>query len=277
MPDDRLAAQMDLNSGVLRMVGPRPFLGRLRAALLCALLAAGVGLAVEATLLVHDATVAARALPVAVSSQVQAARKDLVGQIQAARGDLTGQVAAVRVDLFRQVGALRVDTTKLANRVVDTTDRRVGDSLARVDAALAKVEELRGDLKPTLDNTAAITAQAKDASEVLLRRDALPAQLLGLTAAAKVTLGQAAETMRDFQRATPGFIATWQQIGQHIDLLSAESAKASQATAKTMEHLAKATNPLPSYIRIPLSVAGAIAPPIAGALEAAAATGAFAK
>jgi hypothetical protein len=54
-------------------------------------------------------------------------------------------------------------------------------------------------LKPTFDNAAAITAQVRDASAILLRHDALPAQLLGLTDAAKVTLGQTAETMRDTQ------------------------------------------------------------------------------
>jgi hypothetical protein len=54
-------------------------------------------------------------------------------------------------------------------------------------------------LKPTFDNAAAITAQVRDSSAILLRLDALPAQLLGLTDAAKVTLGQTAETMRDTQ------------------------------------------------------------------------------
>jgi hypothetical protein len=39
----------------------------------------------------------------------------------------------------------------------------------------------------------------RDASAIILRLDALPAQLLGLTDAAKVTLGQTAETMRDTQ------------------------------------------------------------------------------
>ena len=34
--------------------------------------------------------------------------------------------------------------------------QRIGDTLGRVDTALMKIEELRGDLKPTLDNTAAI-------------------------------------------------------------------------------------------------------------------------
>ena len=54
-------------------------------------------------------------------------------------------------------------------------------------------------MKPTFDNAAAITAQVRDASAILLRLDALPDQLLGLTEAAKVTLGQTAETMRDTQ------------------------------------------------------------------------------
>ena len=247
----------------------------LRVALCCALLAATTGVALQAILLLHAATVATRALPGAASDAIQGARADLVGQVEAARGDLAGQVAAVRADLFRQVDALRVDTTKLANRALDATDRRTGDALARVDAALVEVEELRADLKPTLDNTAAITAQAKDASAILLRRDALPAQILGLTAAAKVTLGQSAEAMRDIQRATPGFIATWQQIADHVNLMPSERAKASQSTAKPMANLAAASKPLPTWARLLFQVSVPAAQVGAAAVGAGAAAGLF--
>ena len=53
-------------------------LQRLRLALWCALLAAVTGVAVQAILLLHAATVAARALPVAVSAELQATRSALM-------------------------------------------------------------------------------------------------------------------------------------------------------------------------------------------------------
>ncbi len=51
---------------------------RLKLALCCALLAAATGVAVQAILLLHAATVAARALPGAVSDELQVTRVDLV-------------------------------------------------------------------------------------------------------------------------------------------------------------------------------------------------------
>jgi len=56
---------------------------RLRAALWCALLAALTGVAVQAVILLHAATQAARALPGAVSGEVQTTRAVLVAQVAA--------------------------------------------------------------------------------------------------------------------------------------------------------------------------------------------------
>jgi len=102
-----------------------------------------------------------------------------------------------------------------------TADRRVGDTLGRVDVTLAQVDALRADLKPTLENAASITAHANEASAILFRRDALPAQLLGLTGAAKVTLGQTAETMThcysrlQFRGVVECFVVLFQPAGLH--------------------------------------------------------------
>ena len=69
-------------------------------ALSCALLASLTAVAVQAILLLHAATQAARGLPGAVSAEVQTTREVLVAQIAAARGDLTGQIEAARKDLL---------------------------------------------------------------------------------------------------------------------------------------------------------------------------------
>lgn len=138
-------------------------------------------------------------------------------------------------------------------------DRRLGDTLARVDTALDTIEALRQDLQPTLANAQAITDHANEASAVLFRRDALPAQLLGLTAAAKVTLGQTATAMRDIQRATPQMLTTWNEIGANVKATTLASTEASQNTARVMANFARATKPLPTWARIGL----AVAPPLA--------------
>ena len=223
----------------------------LKAALTCVLLTVLIAISVSVFLLVRTATAVVAAVPV----QVQATRAALVEEIQATRGDLTRQVQSAREDVLgrteRQVAALRGDVMGEVAEIRRAADRRVGDTLGRVDTALGTVNALHDDLKPTLDNAAAITAQAKDASAILLRRDALPAQLLGLTAAAKVTLGQTAETMRDIQRATP-------EIVNNIKATTEASTEASKNTALVMHNFAEATKPLPKWARVAL----AVAPPV---------------
>ncbi len=230
---------------------------RLRLALVCALLAALTGVAVEAILLLRAATEATRALPGAVSDELQATRMDLTNEVQMTREDVLDRTE-------RQVAALRVDVMGQVAQIRTTADRRVGDSLGRVDTALGEIEEIRGDLEPVLANAAAL---AEHADKMVVD---LHPQMLGLVAASKVTMGQTAETMRDIQRATPGFIATWQQIGAHVDLMADAGAKSMQATQHTMENFAAASKPLPTWARIALGVG----PPVAQMGAAAAATGA---
>jgi len=180
------------------------------------LLVALTAASVSVLLLVRTATAVVAAMP----GQIQATRAALLTEIQATRVDLTGQIESARQDLLgrteRQAAALRGDVMGEVSEIRKAADRRVGDTLARVDAALGQVDALRADLKPTLENTASITAHLNDASAILFRRDALPAQILGVTAAAKVTLGQTAETMRDVQRATPRILSTWDEIGANV-------------------------------------------------------------
>ena len=214
---------------------------RLKLALSCTLLAVFTGLVVQAILLLHAATVAARALPGAISGELAATRTALLTEIDAARADVSGQIAATRKDVLAEAdGQL--------SAVRDVADQRLGDALARVDRALGTVDALRQDLQPTLANVKALTDHANEASAILLRRDALPAQLLGVTAAAKVTLGQTAETMRDIQRATP-------EIVTNIKATTQASTEASRNTALVMHNFAEATKPLPRWARVALAVA----------------------
>jgi hypothetical protein len=201
-------------------------LDRLKAALSCALLAALTGVAVQAILLLHAATQASRALPGAVSGELQATRSALVAQVAAARGDLSGQIEAARKDLLarteREVADLRTGVLGEVAQIRTTADLRVGDSLARVDTALGKVEELRGDIKPVLANAAtfeqhadALTGDVKDSL------DDLYFDLKGSVASATVAATSVSQMSLDVRAALPKAINTWQGIGTNVDGITA--------------------------------------------------------
>ena len=207
---------------------PKPWLALhyLKLALVCALLAALAGVAVQAALLLHAATRAARALPAAVSGEVQTTRAALIAQVTAARGDLSGQIEAARKDLLdrteREVADLRTGVLGEVAQIRITADRRVGDSLARADTALGKVEELRGDLKPVLANAAtleqhadALTGDVKDSL------DDLYFDLKGSVASATVAATSVSQMSLDVRAALPKAITTWQGIGTNVDGITA--------------------------------------------------------
>lgn len=193
-----------------------------------------------------------------VPGQIDATRTALTSEIDATRKDLDSQLDATRAQVLATVNTqatgLRADTKSELDAYRTVADARLGDTLARVDTALGTVDTLETALDPTLKNVAEITAHTNDATAILFRRDALPAQILGVTGAAKVALGQTALTMRTIQTATP-------EITENIKVASAESAKASANTAKVMANFAEATKPLPKWMRVALSVA----PPLANA------------
>jgi hypothetical protein len=189
-------------------------------------LAALTGVAVQAILLLQAATGAARALPGAVSAEVEATRTVLIAQVAAARGDLTGQIEAARKDLLvrteREVAGVRTGVLGEVAQIRTTADRRVGDSLVRVDTALGKVDELRGDLQPVLANAAtferhadALTGDVKDSL------DDLYFDLKGSVASATVAATSVSQMSMDVRSALPKAINTWQGIGTNVDGITA--------------------------------------------------------
>jgi hypothetical protein len=204
-------------------------LERLRVALVCALLAGGVGVAIQAILLLDAATQAVRGVPAAVSVELAGTREDLVGQVAAARVALAGQVAAARQDFLvrteRQVAALRADVMCQAAEIRTAADRRMGDSLARVDTALGKVEEIRDDVKPVLVHAGRVAAQVDDAAPLWLDCEYNPdcafnryvGTSKGIERAA-LNLGQMSTDVRN---ALPAAITTWQGIAKNADGITA--------------------------------------------------------
>ena len=136
------------------------------------------------------------------------------------RKDLLKEVANTRAEVLQQVTALRADVMTRADTLESNADTRIVEISGKLDAQLTRTNDtlasVAGGLQPTLTNTASITAHADGAAAILFRRDALPAQLLGVTAAAKVTLGETAQTMRTIRDATPATVKTWQNIGTNV-------------------------------------------------------------
>jgi hypothetical protein len=200
----------------------------------CALLLALTVATIYAGLFLRAATVAVEALP----RELQATRISLIGAIGETRVDLSRQITAARREVLersdRQITALRTDVMGEAGAVRETADRRIGDTLTRVDTALASfdtavtsVESLRQDLKPALDHTGAaarqveaITAQVNDALPLYLDCDHNPDcvfnRYVGVSKGIERAAGNFADMSQDSRTALPPMLKTWNQIGLDV-------------------------------------------------------------
>ena len=172
---------------------------------LCGLLAALAALAISGIELVRAATATVSGLP----AEVALTRAAVIAEAEAARKDVLARSE-------RQVVALRGELRGEADEIRETADRRLGDTLMRADKALETAEALRRDVKPVLDEA---RGTLQDADRTVAD---LHPQLLGLVAAAKVTAGETAQTMRDFRNAVPSFIAQGQKISANVDTATLE-------------------------------------------------------
>ncbi len=200
--------------------------------LTCALLAAAAWLTLSAALLMRAATVAVAALP----QEIALARSALIGEVAATRKDLTAQIAAARRDVLvrseRQADALRTDLFSETDAIRATADRRLGDTLQRADAAVSVLENLRGDLKPALDHTASIAAQADASLPLFLDCEYNPDCVFNRYVGASKGIETAALNFgamsQDVRAALPPMLKTWNQIGVDVS-----------GTAKNVNRLTK--------------------------------------
>jgi hypothetical protein len=141
-------------------------------------------------------------------------RGALIGEIQAARKELldpkTGQMTALRMDVMAEVRAIHSDSNK-----------RFGDTLARADTALGKIEELRSDLKPVLDHAGNLAKQVDDTAPMFLNCEYNPDCIFNRYVGASKGIERAAlnfgQMTTDFRGALPKALATWQDIGIQVD------------------------------------------------------------
>ena len=193
---------------------------RFRLALLCALLAALTGVAVQAILLLHAATQAARVLPVAVCAEIQATRAALVAEIDATRDDLSNQVEAARQDLLgkadAQLSTVQSESFRQITEFRSMADRRLGDTLTRADIALRTVEALRNDVKPAVDGAVALESDAKDSW------DDVYWDVKALVGSATVAARGVAETSEAVGKAAPKLAESAVGIGKSTDAIAGD-------------------------------------------------------
>jgi len=248
----------------------------IRDVLVCLALAALLAVLVQTALAVHSVNLAVASLP----AQLTGIRQDLTSQLsRVVDGDprsldiedkvplrallltfLNGQIRGLRSDTSKQLTAIEFDAMTAIREQGSALNGQVAEALkitnARTGQALDQLAELRADLAPTFKNMTSITAHADEAAAILFRRDALPAQTLGLIAAAKVATGQTALTMRDVQDAMPQMLASFQKIGNNSDKLTAETIATAKESTRLVKNLADNTTPLPKWIRYPAQVVG---------------------
>jgi hypothetical protein len=177
-----------------------------REVLICSLLAASTALVVSVVRLAQTARTTVASIP---------------GEIESARGDLRREIASTRKELLsrteRQVAELRSGVLAEAAQVRTTADRRIGDTLDRADAAIGKVEEIRGDLRPLLVNAAALSvnvaALTKDAKNSW---DDLYWDVKASVASATVAANSIGQMSADFHSSLPRTLQTWDGIGGNV-------------------------------------------------------------
>ena len=191
----------------------------------CVVCAALAWCAAEAALCLR----AWRGLPAQVASRVD-------DRIQEAMLRADDQISAARVDAVREITRtrreilLRVDN--LASRMdgrVSEIQRDVVGMSARVGDAASAATSLLEDARPGIQAWSGLSPS-------------LAANTLGLLAAAKVTAGESAQTMRHVRLATP-------EIVQAIQASAIASQEAAFSAARTSQNLAELTKPGPRWLR----------------------------
>lgn len=171
-------------------------------------------------------------------------------QIAAIRAALTAEVEAIRTEAAYQMDQTRTGVLLQTGAAVQIADRRLGQTVALLDARTSymasSVATIQRDLAPTLKNTAALTKDAQDTM------DALYPDIQAATESVTVAATQGAQTAMTVRAAVPGILSGVRTLEDNSNATMA-------ATAEVMKNLATATKPLPWWARVGL----AVAPPIA--------------
>jgi len=163
----------------------------------------------------------------------------------ASRVDDRIQEAMLRAD--DQISGARADAMRELTRTRRELLLRVDNLASLLDARSGEIQRDMAATSVQLGNVAsAATSLVEDARPGVRAwsnlSPALAANALGLVAAAKVTAGQTAQTMREIERATPELI-------QSVKVSATASQQAAQSAAQTSANLAQITKPGPRWLR----------------------------
>jgi hypothetical protein len=188
---------------------------------ICALLAALTALSVAVTIFVRAATATVAAVP----GEIRLTRGALIQEADATRQDLTRQVAAARIAALqlsdRQATAFRTGILAQTADFGDTATRQLGGTLSHIDSALATTTSLERELRPTIQHSAAITAQIDDSLPMFLDCDHNPDcvfnRYVGVSRGIETASIDISGMSHDFRRDWPAYLKTWQDIGVQTD------------------------------------------------------------
>jgi methyl-accepting chemotaxis protein len=195
---------------------------------------AAVAVLIELCLLIRTVDRVVGSLP----GEIGGTRAVLVAQIAVTRADLLAEIdkqaSAIRKDATAQVSALRTDTLALL-------DKRTGELLTMADS---RATEATGALARLEQDVVPIAADT-DATVALLRP-----QALGLLAAAKVTVGETAQTMRTVRDAAPELTRSAQRVGDSAAGIAADVQREADSIVRPKHWWEKILGPVYIVARI---------------------------
>ncbi len=174
-----------------------------RQILICAALAALTALLIAATACICVIARTVEKLPVQLEDQIIISRNQALDEIAATRKELLAHLDKLEARADSRLGGIQRDARLELAATRELVAHELDANLARVDDALGVIYKSQSDLAPILAHVTQITLHADEASAILFRRDALPAQVLGVLGATKVTMGETAQAMKVIRDSAP--------------------------------------------------------------------------
>jgi len=210
-----------------------------------ALLVVLVWIGVETALTVREL----RRIPARVEQQIALTRKDLMAAIADAEDRAEREIASTRSALSAQLDLTRVGLLARVDAAGVSLDARAAEIQQQAVQGMSRIAE-------TASTAASLLEDARPGVQAWAKLSpALAANTLGTVAAVKVTAGQAAQTMREIERATPDLLAS-------VRVSALASQQAAQSAAQTAQNMAAITNPGPRWLRF-VGVGATVAVPAA--------------
>jgi ABC-type transporter Mla subunit MlaD len=143
-----------------------------------------------------------KVLETTMQKEIENLGRMTVGQLRKKYLEVFGEPCTLWFQQIRDIRAL--------------VDRRLGDTLTRVDTALGTVDALRLDVKPAINGAAAVEADAKDSW------DDLYWEVKAFVGSATVTARGVAETSEAIGKAAPALAESAAAIGASADGIAAD-------------------------------------------------------